>query len=35
VPSGKKTVPPPIAAAASMAAWIAGVSFVTPSPVAP
>src|SRR5262245_60828418 len=34
-PAGKKTVPPPEAAAASIVLSIAGVSIVLPSPVAP
>src|SRR3954469_22411782 len=35
VPAGKKTVPPPTAAAASMALFIAAESTVLPSPTAP
>ena len=35
VPSGTDTTPPPWDAAQSMAAWIARVSGVTPSPTAP
>ncbi len=34
-PLGKTTLPPPLAAAASTAAWIVDVSRVTPSPFAP
>jgi hypothetical protein len=35
VPEGNCTVPPPALAAASIARWIAAVSFVDPLPVAP
>src|SRR5215469_2558835 len=35
VPAGKKTVPPPTAAAASIALLMAGESTVLPSPTAP
>jgi hypothetical protein len=35
LPAGKTTVPPPTEAAASIAAFIAGVSMVLPFPLAP